>query len=358
MDASSGAERQQKRKVLEPENVALFVTRELPRGAAMVGGGLLDEKSIQVLGGPSKVGKSMLALNQALSIAAGIPFLLTFEVPMPRRVLYVQAEIAPRPLQRRLQRMVRSEGIGPDAQEKLFVASAKGLKVTTRDGWTRVRDAAKEVGAEVLVIDPLSRFFTGDENKAGDAQRLVDALDGFVASLNLSVVLVHHHGKPPADGKPTRHGAQQLRGSSVLFDAFDSYLSLTRLKGEHTSGYARLTFDLRNEADPEPMTIFRDPETLWWQVVENSPVTKQAGQSAPGPGVADVVQALAALGGAAERQTLLAEVQSKAGLKERASRDLIKRAENLGRIVVEQLPGKGAPQRLWTQTAWAGREAE
>ena len=333
---------------LTPEPVSSFLKRQLRRDASIIEGGVLPEKSVQVIGGMSKIGKSIMAMNEALCIASGKPFLLQFEVPRPRRVIYFQAEISLGPLQKRLRTMIEAENIEPEAQERFFhVPSCKGIKITQYQHLRHVMDACKDIGAEVVIIDPLSRFFMGNENHAMDVQKLVDAIDQMVARLGVSVILVHHHGKPPQDGNGQRQGAQQLRGSSVLFDAFDSYLSLNKKNGKQLNGYARLAFELRNEADPQPMTIHRDPETLWWQLVDEEP----AGRA--GAAVSDVVLAIEELGGKADRSKVVDQLKARTGLKGRAVGDLIRRAVGMKRIYEETLPGKGSPKRLWLPETWA-----
>jgi hypothetical protein len=335
---------------LRPEPVGRFLNRKLAKDSAIVEGGILPEKSVQVIGGMSKIGKSLLVMNEALCIAAGKPFLLQFEVPKPRRVIYFQAEISLGPLQNRLNTMIKSEQIPFEAQDRFFhVPGCKGFKITYSAHLRQMMEACAEVKAEVVIVDPISRFFAGNENSAGDVQKFVDAIDRFVARLGVAIILVHHHGKPPADGKGQRHGAQQLRGSSVLFDAFDSYLSLNKKKGKGFEGHAKLAFELRNDADPQPMTLHRDPETLWWQLVDEDPAGRASAS------VGDVVVALEELSGKADRVALVDQVKMRTGLKQRAATDLVSRAIGLKKIYVETLPGRGSPKRCWLPEAWATR---
>ena len=53
---------------------------------------ILLENGTSGISGSSNVGKSILALQFAVAVAMGVPF-LTFKVPRPRRVLFVQFEM-------------------------------------------------------------------------------------------------------------------------------------------------------------------------------------------------------------------------------------------------------------------------
>src|SRR5262249_32856100 len=109
--------------------------------------------------------------------------------------------------------------------------------------------------ADWVILDPLARFFSGDENSAREIGRLVNALDGLIQDVGVAIELVHHTGKPSAMDR--REGGQRLRGSSALFAAADSVLVLDRAKGS-----LRLSFELRHAREPEPMLLERT-ESLW-----------------------------------------------------------------------------------------------
>src|SRR6266550_3146412 len=68
--------------------------------------GVLDPGGVAVLVGPAKSYKSFFALQLAMSIAAGIPF-LGMNITRPHRVLYVNLEIAEYRLEQRI-RMLRA----------------------------------------------------------------------------------------------------------------------------------------------------------------------------------------------------------------------------------------------------------
>ena len=79
---------------LEVEDIVGFVHRDIEHPDPLIEGGLLPKASVAVVGGISKLGKSIFVMNMGLSLASGQPFLGLFPVPQPRKVLYVQQEIS------------------------------------------------------------------------------------------------------------------------------------------------------------------------------------------------------------------------------------------------------------------------
>jgi hypothetical protein len=206
---------------------------------------------LTVLGGPPKVFKTALVTGAGLRIATGTPW-LGFTTA-PGRVLMLQAEIAEQHFQARLRLM--TDNFGQTLRPNTFlVASDRQAALDTADGQSRIRQLLAQHHPDVLIIDPLARFLTGDENRTQDMNTVVRFLDDLIQTLHLSVVLVHHTGKPTG---AEREGGQRLRGSSVLFAAADSVLMLDRIRGEYV-----LSFQLRHAADPPPLTL-TPSGTLW-----------------------------------------------------------------------------------------------
>jgi hypothetical protein len=226
------------------------MTKEFPEASGWVRG-VIEQESLTVIGGPPKVFKTALATGLALSIATCTPW-LGFET-MPGRVLMLQAEIAERHFQSRLQLM--APRLGPLLMPTtLLIACDRQAPLDTPAGQARIRQLVVEHQPDLLIIDPLARFMTGDENRAQDMNQVVRFLDELIETRHLSIVLVHHTGKPSA---AEREGGQRLRGSSVLFAAADSVLILDRIRGDYVLG-----FQLRHAADPPPL-VLTPGDDLW-----------------------------------------------------------------------------------------------
>src|SRR4029077_10200175 len=84
---------------------------EAPEQPRWLIGGLGWEKAVGIIGGEPKCGKSFLALDLAVAVAAGIPCLRRFAVSRPGRVLLYPAEDALHIVRRRLDGICAAAGI-------------------------------------------------------------------------------------------------------------------------------------------------------------------------------------------------------------------------------------------------------
>jgi hypothetical protein len=198
----------------------------------------------------SKLFKSFLALQMALSIAAGRNF-LTWRVTRPRRVLYAQFEIKDDHFHRRTKRMARATGIGTaDLGDRLHIINARGMGISGPAGIERIQKVAMDFHPEVIFFDPLYKLATGVENAAEDAKVILNAFDVLAEKTGAAIVYIHHDAKgSPGDRDIRDRGA----GSNVLGRDYDACFTLT----PHASDPDATVIDvlLRNYRPQEPFTI-------------------------------------------------------------------------------------------------------
>jgi AAA domain len=246
--------------VIEVVDAADLIARDFPEEPALVDGGLIVPRSLLITAGPPKRGKSLLVLNREIRRALGLPFLGLRTTP--GRALYIQAEIPEPQLKSRFVKMLPEAGLdgGPvDAEQlrgRIKTVTRRGLFVDEPAGYDAVRRLIEESEPDLLSLDPLARFVSGEENSARDMGRLVASLDRLIQEYRIAVELVHHTGKP-AQGDP-RQGGHRLRGSSALFGAADAVVILDRTAEAWT-----LSFELRHAEEPAPMTLQRSA-SLWY----------------------------------------------------------------------------------------------
>jgi archaellum biogenesis ATPase FlaH len=320
---------------IQIHDAVTFINETLETKQPIIDGGILPQNSIAIVGGISKQGKSIFVLNMAIQIAQGKPFLAQFNVPQPRRVIYLQAEISAQSMQSRLRKMLSAIDYGLNNQ-RLFIVNQKGLKLDRPRDVAKVDETIKRYGANVLILDPLYKFHGGDENRVNDMTRLFDGLDRLITQHNISIVLVHHFGKP-VEG---REGSTAFRGSSAITDYADSYLMLRRKSGDESRNYMKLSFELRNEEEPPTLIIYRNPETLWYEIMGVEGDGKVS--------IHDVVEALGELGGMINRQDSLIEaLKEKTGASKNTIIEAIKEAERLKKILSAPGKGKGSPKTFY-----------
>ncbi len=202
------------------------------------------ERGVGVLGGSPKLGKSWAALDAALSVAAGVPFLRRFAVRRPGPVLLFAAEDALHVVRERLEAIARTAGVRLE-QLPIHVITAPRVRLDVERDRVSLRETIQELRPRLLVLDPFIRLHAIDENVAGDVAPLLAYLRQLEREFTVAVLLVHHARK----GGATRPG-QALRGSSELHAWGDSNLYLQR-RGE----VSWLTVEHRAAPSPAPMAV-------------------------------------------------------------------------------------------------------
>ena len=316
---------------LVAEDVLSFVERPIPVTEAVVSAGMLPRGGSMFIGGEAKRWKTMLGQNLAICVAAGRPF-LGFGVPAPRRTLYLQQEVAEAQVQKRLRTMLQSVATTHRIEPgTLHILNVRGLKLDTPGGVRRLDRLLRGLRPEMVIFDPFYKIHNSNENKTDEMAALCDRLDKLMADHEHATVIIHHHAKP---GLERREGAQQLRGSSVLFAWGDSYLTINRY-GEPKARRIKLAFELRNAESPDPMILQFDPLTLWFDVV--------ASQGRGKVTLWDVVQVLKHAETEMLRQAIITAVREKTGSSDRPVREIIAEAERRGMIRRVRRTGRGNP---------------
>jgi hypothetical protein len=209
----------------------------LPEPEAIIDG-LLFLDSLAWLHGKPGHGKSLLALDWACCIAAGLPWQQREVRQGP--VLYVIAEGA-RGLQARVRawedraKMTTSVQFLPIAVQLLRPGEADAIA-----------QLAAELGCVLVVIDTQARVTVGaEENSAVDMGMLIEAADRIRIASRACVQFVHHEAR----------AAENMRGSTALEGAADSILRLVK-----DGPRLELTNPKQKDiAEAEPMTLWLVP---------------------------------------------------------------------------------------------------
>jgi hypothetical protein len=229
--------------------------------------GLWSEQAVGIVGGEPKCGKSFLALDLAVAVAAGIPCLRRFAVSHPGRVLLYPAEDALHIVRRRLEGICAAAGVSL-AELDVQVITAPSLRLDLETDRARLEETVARLKPRLLVLDPFVRLHRIDENVSGDVAPLLAFLRELQRRHAIAVVLVHHAKK----GAGTMRAGQALRGSSEFHAWGDSNLYLRRdsndrivLTVEHRAAAAMpgVTLELiqRDSALAlEPVQTDRQPE--------------------------------------------------------------------------------------------------
>lgn len=213
--------------------------------------GWLSRSGLSMLYGPSNAGKTFIALDMAMHIAAGKPWRGCKVVGGP--VLYIAAEGGAGVRNR----LAAFKCERPDMGSAPFMLLPIGLDLHAPGDGLAVCEALHDVAPALVVVDTLARSMgAGDENTAKDAAMFVRNCDLIREATGAHVMVVHHTGKDEERG---------ARGSSALRAAVDTEISVTsegeiQCKKQRDMAYAEpLHFSLRSvtlgmDGDGEPVT--------------------------------------------------------------------------------------------------------
>lgn len=225
--------------------------------------GLWTEQAVGLLGGEPKTCKSFLALDLAVSVAAGRQCLRRFPVSHPGRVLLFAAEDAPDIVRRRLEGICAAAGVllrDLDIQ----VITAPTVRLDLHADRVRLKHTVASLKPRLLILDPFVRLHRIDENSSAEVAPLLAFLRELQRCHQLAVLVVHHAKK----GAQRLRDGQALRGSSEFHAWGDSNLYLRRrgdqltLTAEHRAAPA---------SDPIPLTLAAAGDALALAVCHREP---------------------------------------------------------------------------------------
>ena len=205
-----------------------------PRQQQWLVDGLWGRQAVGIVGGEPKCGKSFLALDLAVAVAAGVPCLRRFAAAQHGPVLMFAAEDAGHIVRTRLAGIARAAGTAFDTLD-IAVIDVPTLRLDHRLDRQRLLETVERIGPRLLVLDPLVRLHGVDENTVAEIAPILGFLRDLQRRFEAAVVLVHHARKSGA----TRPG-QALRGTSELQD-YAPYC--TSLSGWRASLGKRLRFE-------------------------------------------------------------------------------------------------------------------
>jgi len=292
----------------------------------IISGGILEEKGRLVIGGSFKSGKSWLAMQLAIELANGMPFLGMYEVSRPLKILYLDAENGPALVYDRFSRM-SPYGATPDS---IGVVTDYVPMLDDNDDMAKLGATLDTFKPDVLVVDPLYRFHMGNENDSQEMRTALASLDDLAFEYNLAVVLIHHTHKPQeGESRKGTSSANELRGSSTIPGWATSILMM---KGNVEEGKVTLTPKLRSARSEafdlefdEEMGIFRPKDSVQDEAIIGQ--IKERGGRVPMP----------------ELKKWVAELKGK---DEKTAERIIKNMRDRGKIEIYKIDGRTNGVRL------------
>ena len=214
--------------------VSLASVGRMPDLAPQLIHGVMRDGQKGMLVGPSKAGKSFALIELAIAVARGWEWM--GHCCAQGRVLYVNMEIQQPSFYHRMAdsyaaaKRLRGEDVAEDRASLLRELS--GVDVWCLRGHVAPMDRltpmlvrkAQDRGYRLVIIDPIYKVLTGDENSASDMANFTNQFDVIAESLKCAVFYAHHHAK----GDAGRRGAiDRASGSGVFARDPDAMLDMS-----------------------------------------------------------------------------------------------------------------------------------
>jgi hypothetical protein len=193
--------------------------------------GTLRRGHKMLIAGPSKAGKSFLLIELAAAIASGGEWL--GKQCLKGKVLYVNLEIDRNSFATRFEEIFDAQGIDRSYIKEIIVWNLRGKTPPLTDLAPRLIRRVRESGLAAIIIDPIYKVITGDENNARDMSVFCNQFDRIATETGAAVIYVHHHSKGSQIGKRSMDRAS---GSGVFARDPDALLDMIELAHEDGDG--------------------------------------------------------------------------------------------------------------------------
>lgn len=205
------------------ENAAEF-WNALPELAPPLIDGVLRQGHKMLIAGPSKAGKSFALIELCAAIAEGREW-LGWKVTQGR-VLYVNLELDKASCEHRFVDIYRSLGWQPENLRNIDIWNLRGKSVPMDKLAPKLIRRAAKRDYLAIIIDPIYKVITGDENSADQMAHFCNQFDKVCTELGCAVIYCHHHSKGAQGAKRSMDRAS---GSGVFARDPDALLDLIEL---------------------------------------------------------------------------------------------------------------------------------
>jgi len=243
---------------------------ELPPLAPIIIDGILRRNQKMLVVGPSKAGKSFLMVELAIAVAEGWEWI--GHACRQGRVLLINFEIQRPSMMHRVhdvwRAMAESHEDGATAMGNLDVWNLRGHSAPLDKITPSIVRKASGNGYDLIILDPIYKVLTGDENNASDMAMFCNEFDKISEQLGCTVVYCHHHAKGEAG---RRASMDRASGSGVFTRDPDAFLDMSPISVPQESrellwydgedGFQmqahpfRVSYTLREFATPAPTDV-------------------------------------------------------------------------------------------------------
>jgi RecA-family ATPase len=211
--------------------------------------GVLRQGHKMLLAGPSKAGKSFALIEMCIAIAEGRKW-IGFDCAQGK-VLYVNLELDRASCLHRFKDVYAAFNLIPANLRNIDIWNLRGKSVPMDKLAPKLIRRASKKNYIAVVIDPIYKVITGDENSADQMAQFCNQFDKVCTELGCAVIYCHHHSKGIQGNKRSMDRAS---GSGVFARDPDALLDLIELDAQ----------DMISRTDiPEMVKASKEGATAW-----------------------------------------------------------------------------------------------
>lgn len=185
--------------------------------------GVLRHGHKMLVVGPSKAGKSFALIELAISISEGIPWL---GFPCAKgKVMYVNLELDKESCKDRFAQIRKS--MNAPMTQSVSIWNLRGKSVPMDKLAPKLIRRAEKKNYAAIIIDPIYKIITGDENSADQMAFFCNQFDLVCTKLGCAVIYCHHHSK---GGQGQKRSMDRASGSGVFARDPDALLDMIELE--------------------------------------------------------------------------------------------------------------------------------
>lgn len=208
----------------DPESLQ-DVWERLPELSPPLIDGVLRQGHKMLLAGPSKAGKSFALIELCIAIAEGRKW-LSWDCTQGK-VMYVNLELDRASCLHRFKDVYHAMGLRPEHLSNIDIWNLRGKsRPMDKLAPMLIRRASKK-NYIAVIIDPIYKVITGDENSADQMANFCNQFDMVCTELGVAVIYCHHHSKGAQGGKKSMDRAS---GSGVFARDPDAMLDMIELE--------------------------------------------------------------------------------------------------------------------------------
>lgn len=207
----------------EPESLSA-VWDNMPELSPPLIDGVLRQGHKLLMAGPSKAGKSFALIELCIAIAEGKKW-MGWNCTQGK-VMYVNLELDRASCLHRFKDVYEQLGWAPQNIDNIKIWNLRGKSVPMDKLAPKLIRRAAKRDFIAVVIDPIYKVITGDENSADQMAAFCNQFDKVCTELGVAVIYCHHHSKGAQGGKRSMDRAS---GSGVFARDPDALLDLIEL---------------------------------------------------------------------------------------------------------------------------------